>query len=400
MTIPSLSPSPVSRRGKMSPPKVGPRAFPVVSLREGDEVKFSAALARSKQKTDRVVGKALLTALAGAASLTCLAGPAMAQVPPGIEPLVLETVSQSDLFRSEPDLLRLDLPLEPMARDTTKTKFGVQLNSVNDFMPDAWTGWLGGPEHKIPDGTAFDDDGFTAEVQLLGNLQQGNEEWVMGGRVVMVTQPGSRYPFAEDYQGLRADIGEVVVQRNLRTRLSSETVLDYGVGGGLQFVGNVGGEDLQRWWHVAGPAGGRVGEDLQGNQVRDGFRAMPLMTGGAKLTHTVSPDLDVMFTTQASLPLGRGVGNIGFRAGLGKTVGPVNIEVGGKLDATWMAAPELDFHASSGLREGWYGRLEFEPGKWGGVYTQLETGGLRNEPVLTFGIRLGGGTGARLNPFW
>ena len=143
-----------------------------------------------------------------------------------------------------------------------------------------------------------------------------------------------------------------------------------------------------------------MGEDLQGSQVRDGFRTMPLMTGGAKLTYTVSPQMDLMLSTQASVPFGRGIGNVGLRAGVGKSVGPVNIEVGGKLDATWMEAPELGFHATSGLREGWYGRLEVEPGKWGGIYTQLETGGLRNEPVLTFGIRIGGGTEARLNPFW
>ena len=400
MTIPSLSLHNAPRLRKKSPPKIGPKALPALSSRKKDEVKFSAALDTGKQKSGGTVGKALLTALAGTAALTGITGPAMAQVPPGTEPLVMETVSQSGLFRNEQDLLRLDLPLEPVPTDTTKTKVGFQLNSVNDFMPDAWTGWLGGPGHKIPDGTAFDDDGFTAEVQLLGNLQRGNEEWVVGGRIAMVTQRGSRYPYAENYQGLRADIGEVVVQRNLRTRLSPEVTLDYGVGGGLQFVGNVGGEDLQRWWHVAGPAGGRVGEDLQGSQVRDGFRTMPLMTGGAKLTYTVSPQMDLMLSTQASVPFGRGIGNVGLRAGVGKSVGPVNIEVGGKLNATWMEAPELGFHATSGLREGWYGRLEVEPGKWGGIYTQLETGGLRNEPVLTFGIRIGGGTEARLNPFW
>lgn len=419
--ITTTLPTKFSRIRKMSPPKL-PGASKANSQVKPDKVDLSLARAKSDTPKSNSVGKVFLTATAGAAALTAVAGPAMAQSPPGTEQLVAETVQDIDLFDYQESKKPLDLSLDsiqiqdslgldtmslekdtlsvrfPISNDTTKV--GVQINSINDFMPDSWTDWLGGPQHKTPDGSAFDDDGFTAEVQILTNFQKENSEVVVGGRLVMVTQPGSREPFAEDYEGLRTDIGEFVVQKNLRTKLNDRITLDYGLGGGVQAIGDVGGESFQRWFHEVGPAGGRVGSDLQGNQVTDSFRLMPLVTGGAKVSYEVSPDLDITLRTQASVPLGEGIGNVGFRAGVGKSVGDFNFEVGGKLDATWVDAPELDFHAKSGVREGWYGRVEYEPADWGGFYTQLETGGIRNEPVLTFGVRIGFGGQPRLSPFW
>jgi hypothetical protein len=398
-TLNPHSPTILSRR--KGPPRL-PKA--VAQEPSSPDTVNLAALAAPKEKS---LSKPLLGAMLAASALTALAGPAMAQSPPGLAPLVQPAAEEMivedlnfDLWNSEIDLSK-EPPFE-VASDTTKTKWGVRINSVNDFMPDAWTNWLGGPQHKTPDGTAFDDDGWTAEVQLETNFQNGNDEWVVGGRLAMITQKGSRVPYGEDYEGLRTDLGEFVVQRNFRTELNDRTTLDYGLGGGVQAIGNVGGESLQRWWHETGPAGGRLGDNLQGNQVTDSFRAMPLVTAGAKITYDIQPNLNINATTQVSAPLGRGLGNVGLRAGVGTRQGPFNFEVGGKLDATWADAPELSFHrdSASGIREGLYGRVEYEPGKWGGIYTQLETGGLRNEPVLTFGIRIGGGTSSRLSPFW
>lgn len=290
-----------------------------------------------------------------------------------------------------------DLGLDPPSESP---RIGFQFSSVNDFMPNGWTSWLGGPQHKIPDGTAFDDDGWTAEVQLLGNVRRGNTEWVGGARLATITQPGSREPFGPDYRGLRTDLGEVIVQRNQRTSLSSELTLDYGVGGGLQAIGNVGGEDMQRWWHNAGIVGGRTGTDLQGTQMNEGRGVMPVLTGGAKLTRSVNPYLDLIGSGQATLPVGRGLGVAGLRAGIGTHLGPLDLEAGGKLDAVWTDAPEFEFHDPSGVRGGWYGRAEYGIGERAGLFAQLETGGIRNEPVLTMGFRIGLGGKPLLNPFW
>lgn len=398
-TLNAHSPSILSRR--KGPPRL-PNA-----VAQTPASPDTVSLATQAAPKERTPNKPLMGAMLAATALTALAGPAMAQTPPGIGPLVQPAaeemiVQDLDLSLWEQDIdLRKEPPVE-IAADTTRTDWGVRFNSVNDFMPNSWTDWLGGTQHKTPDGTRFDDDGWTAELQLETNFQNGNDEWVVGGRLAMITQKGSRVPLGENYQGLRTDLGEFVVQRNFRTELNDRTTLDYGLGGGLQTIGNIGGEDLQRWWHEVGPAGGRLGTDLQGNQVSDSFRAMPLVTAGAKITYDINPNLNFNARSQVSAPLGRGIGNVGLRAGIGAQKGPLRFEVGGKLDATWVDAPELSFHpdSDSGLREGLYGRIEYEPGKWGGLYTQLETGGLRNEPVLMFGIRIGGGTSSRLSPFW
>lgn len=399
---------------RLSPPPRRAQTVKTAAPRSTDIV----ALSKKAKPTDvRSLSKPLLAALTGLTVLTAFAGPAAAQTPPGTAPLLqanIEHVMETPVGAHDGTLVAGDLRIEPPAdlrlepfeisSDTTKVKkaeadWGVQINSVNDFMPDSWTSWLGGPDHKIPDGSAFDDDGWTAEVQLITNFQKGDEELVVGGRLMMVTQPGSRAPFGADYQGLRTDVGEFVVQKNFREQLNDQLTLDYGVGGGVQAIGNIGGEKLQRWWHESGPVGGRVGDALQGNQMTDGFRVMPMLTGGARLNYNWNDAVDLRLTGQANVPVGNGMGYAGLRAGVGKEIGPFNLEVGGKLDGVWTGAEELSFHDPSGLREGLYGRLEYEPGKWGGVYTQLETGGLRNEPILTLGVRIGFGTKARLNPF-
>lgn len=407
-----------TRLPSLTAPSPPPRTAPATKKQdtpEPDQLALSAA-AKPLDKPKRGIGRHLLTAFTAVTALTALAGPAMAQSPPGTAPLVEQStplttdidfsqwsdlsVSATDL-RKDPDPIELRLGEYDLTTpsDTTKTKVGVRLNSVNDFMPDSWTNYLGGPEHKVPDGSAFDDDGWTAEVQLEANIQKGNSETVIGGRLMMLTQTGSREPFGADYQGLRTDVGEFVIQQNERISLGRETVLDYGIGGGVQAIGNVGGESLQTWFHEVGPMGGRTGPDLQGTYTSDGFRVMPMMTAGAKITHSLNQDFDLKASVQTNIPFGRGLGVAGMRAGIGTDIGPVNLEVGGKLDAAWTDAPEMHFHDVSGVREGLYGRLEYEPGKWGGIYTQIETGGFRNEPILSIGIRIGGGNSSRLSPF-
>lgn len=366
-----------------------------------DQVALSQQ-AKPLEHKERGLQGALLKALTGLTVLSAFAGPAMAQAPPGMAPLAYQTVEQVVETASLPsysDSLDLSLDTLPIVSDTTKTNVGVRFDSVNDFMPGSWTSWLGGPQHKTPDGTEFDDDGWTAELQLESNFQRGNKETVVGARLAMLTQPGSRPPLAADYQGLRTDVAELLAQRNTRLQFGAKATFDYGFGGGIQAIGNVGGESVQRFWHEHG-TGGRVGEDLQGNQVTNSFRVMPMVTAGAKLTYQLTDNVNAIAGSQASVPLGRGLGNLGLRAGLGTQHGPFSLEVGGKIDATWSGAPELSFHNPSGIREGLYAKLEYEPGKFGAFYTQLETGGLRNEPVLSIGFRIGGGRQSRLSPFW
>jgi len=377
---------------KSGPPPVPKKPVPKKENPTFDSVDLERAAPRELE--EQGLKKPLLAALATVSAVTALtAGSGMLQAPEIQQELIVEA-EDLDLL-TEPDTINLTAA----KNDTTETKVGVQFSSTNDFMPDSWTNWLGRPEHKIPDGTAFDDDGWTAEVRLSANIQQENEELFVGGRLMMLTETGSRFPFGENYTGKRTDVAELVAQKNFRLQLDPQTTLDYGFGGGLQAVGNVGGESLQRWYHAEGPVGGRVGDDLQGHQVNESFRVMPLVTSGAKLTHQWHPNFDVVAGAQANVPVGRGLGVVGLKAGVGAEWRDFRVEGGAKLDATWGTAPEFYFADPSGVRPGAYGRLEYEPGKFGAFYTQLETGGFRNEPVLTFGIRFGGGTQPRLDPF-
>lgn len=400
--------SPFFRAG---PPQRADRAKlakPAAIAESVDRIALSQQAKALEPKENGLQGT-MLKALTALSVLSAFAGPAMAQAAPGMAPLAHQTVERvvetasvpsfADSFDLSVDTLPLREERMEILSDTTKTKVGVRFDSVNDFMPGSWTSWLGGPQHKTPDGLEFDDDGWTAEIQLESNFQRGNKETVVGARLAMITQPGSRAPFAPDYQGLRTDVAELVAQRNTRMQFGEKATFDYGFGGGLQAIGNVGGESVQRFWHEHG-TGGRVGDDLQGNQVTNSFRVMPMVTAGAKLTYNLTDNVNAIVGSQASVPFGRGLGNIGFRAGLGTQRGPFSVEVGGKLDATWSGAPELSFHDPTGIREGLYAKVEYEPGKFGAFYTQLETGGLRNEPVLSIGFRIGGGRQSRLSPFW
>jgi hypothetical protein len=110
--------------------------------------------------------------------------------------------------------------------------------------------------------------------------------------------------------------------------------------------------------------------------------------------------LDLKLGAQATVPLGRGLGNVGVLTSVEGSLGPASLEVGGRLDRAWSNAPELNFADPTGLRPGAFARLEVETPKLGGVFAQMDVGGLRNEPLLSVGIRIGGTSQARLNPFW
>jgi len=347
-----------------------------------------------------------LATLSAVSALTALAGPAAAQTPPGTGVLVQQSLESNPLeLSSDPccqapvtsEDLRAELP--STASDSSKTRFGTEFSFVNDNMPTAMTNLLGGPEHKTPDGNYFDDDGWTAELRLETNFQKGNSEVFVGGRLMMATETGSYDPANTEYTGKRTDVAEVLVQFNERQQLADATTLDFGLGGGLQGVGQLGGESVQRWWHEDGFLGGRTGTNLQGDQTNDSFRVIPVVTAQGKLTQDLSANFKAQLSGQAIVPVGRGLGNVGLKAGVEGNWGPVSMEVGGKLDGSWSRAPELDFMNVDGVRPGLYTRLEVEANNLGRIYTQVETGGLRNEPILSVGIRIGGGSGARLSPF-
>ena len=238
--------NPVFLKRSAPPARQKPEAEAAVSSTDSASLSAAAQAPASPSKPNKI----LLTSLL---AFSALAGTAAAQTPPGTEGLIAEAVvdSTQNCCGNETVDLAKDKPEE--------TKFGVRMNFVNDNMPTALGEHLGGPEHKTPSGDYFDDDGWTAELSLEANWQKGNTETVLGGRLMMVTERGSWDSSNTDFSGRRTDIGELVLQRNFRTELGEKGTFDYGFGGGLQAIGDLGGEGVQRWWHETAPFGGRAG---------------------------------------------------------------------------------------------------------------------------------------------
>ena len=342
--------------------------------------------ARHQEKRSFPLGKVLATSFLAVSALSGTAAAAQT-TPPAEEISVTEKLCCQDSV----DLSKEDPPGE-------KTRFGLSGSFVNDNMPTFVSRNLGGPEHKTPDGDYFDDDGWTAALRLEANWQKKNSEYVLGGRLMMATERGAWQP-GPDFTGKRTDVGELVLQRNQRVELSESTTLDFGLGAGVQAVGQLGGESVQRWWHGTGLLGGRTGQALQGDQMSESFRVRPLLTGGVQVQHQLLEQLSLKSSAQALVPLGHGLGVVGLQAGLQTQLGPLSFEFGGKLDGSWSGADELSFMDVNGVRPGAYGSLSLEAKNLGSLYTRVETGGFRNEPTLTVGLRFGGGSKARLSSF-
>lgn len=337
----------------------------------------------------RGLRKALLTT----AMFVSLAGPVAAQVPVGTAPMLTDTAARIELVQQ--------LPAPKLVNDTLpKAKLGVRAYFINDNMPTLLSGALGGPNTLVPGTKYADDDGWTSELRLETTLTRPTRETFVGARLNIVTETGSWLAGNTGYQARRTDVGELVVQESFRKELSGGQTLDFGVGGGVQAFGNLGGESVQRWWHELGTFGGRTGEALQGNQVSENTRIVPIATAGINLTTASTHGLSLTAGAQTTIPFGSGLGYAGAKAGLKGDFGPLDVEVGGKLDAAWNMAPELDFHNPAGVRPGAYVRTEVQAGKVGGVFGKVEVGGVRQEPIFTVGLKIGLGNQARLNPFW
>lgn len=357
---------------------------PVSSM---DSVHISAKPPTLGQRLKNGLRKALLTT----AMFVSLAGPVAAQMPVGAAALLTEPT-------------RIELVQQQPARAVTdtlpKAHVGVRAYFINDNMPTFMSGALGNPNTLVPNSTYADDDGWTTELRLETTVTRPASETFVGARLNIVTETGSWQTNNPNYQGRRTDVGEVVVQQNFRKELSGGQTLDYGVGGGVQAVGNVGGESVQRWWHSLGTFGGRTGDALQSNQVTEGFRLVPIGTAGINLTTAPSHGLSLKAGAQTTVPFGSGLGYAGVKAGVKGDFGPVNVELGGRVDAAWNMAPELSFHNPTGIRPGAYLQAEVQAGKVGGIFTRAEVGGVRQEPIFTVGLKVGLGNQARLNPFW
>ncbi len=331
-----------------------------------DRLELSSAPPKMEHST-----KGLQRALLTVALLTSTAAAAAAQVPPP----VLET-SQS-------------------CCDSTATKgeFSLKLSVNNDNMPTFLSG-LVDREDRIPNSPYADDDGWTAAILLEGVHTRGDEQWVVGVGLNMLTETGSWDGTGQDR---RTDLGNLVVQRNFR-RQDHNSTFDWGLGGGLQAVGNLSGRSVQEWWHRSTPMGGRTGNALQANYTSEGARVIPLVTGAVRYNHQLGSGFEGTLGAQAMLPVGQGLAVGTLTSSVVKSLGPVRLELGGSLEAANSQAPETAFHDLNQVAPGAFLKVGTRVGKVGRVDLGLSKGGFRDEAQMTIALTFGGGSPARLSP--
>lgn len=297
---------------------------------------------------------------------------------------------------------KLQAPPETSS-DSTKTakkkaKWSGSVSEINDSLK--WGKGVLEDHEKTPGEKYSDDDGWTAELSFDLTKTQGDQQWVLAGRHAMLTQQGA-WVQAPDYQGFRTDLGEIALQKNLRVELNDRANLTYGFGGGLQATGNLGGRELQEWFHKKGGFGGRVGDDLQGNYTTNGLEFAPILTGGAGISYDLnsSGSLKALGQVQGTLALGPGFSNLRSEAGLEYAPFPrLSLESGVKLDASYANSRGMAFYDTNGVRPGAYAQVNLETLKGISFFTRFEDGGFRNEPVFSVGFKIGIGSKPWLNP--
>ena len=331
----------------------------------------------------------------GAVGMTALGiagacGPVAAQVkvtPHPEEPFRLSLADQVRMTRPDDRL--------PSAQ------WSVSASQQNDSMP-GWLEWVPTTNaNRIPGSRQFDDNGWTAEVRLQATRTQGDEQWTGGFRYSMLTQRGSWAPASPDYRGYRTDLGELVVQHNQRVELGNGSTLYYGLGGGLQSIGDLGGHTVQEQFHIHGGFGGRTGAALQTVNTTPGrTTVVPLVTAGVRLDQPLQfQDWSVRSSLYSSLALGQGMSSLQGQVGLNfQPTSRFNLEGGVMAAGVYSSHPAMDFMHHNGVRPGAYLESNYQVSKHVRAFGRVQTGGIQGEPVYMVGFAIGGGAGPWINP--
>jgi hypothetical protein len=325
----------------------------------------------------------------GALGVAGACGPAAAQVkvtPQPEEPIRLSLADQIRLQRPEND---------PPAQ------WSFSAAQQNDSMP-GWLEWVPtANSNRIPGRRQFDDDGWTAEVRLEATRTQGDQQWTTGFRYSMLTQRGAWAPVAPDYRGLRSDLGELVMQHNQRMELGNGSTLYYGVGGGLQAIGDLGGHTVQEQFHIHGGFGGRTGAALQRFNTTPGhYDVLPLVTAGVRLDQPLGQsDFALRSSLYSSLAVGRGLSTVQAQMGLNfQPTSRFNLEGGISASAVYSGNPAMDFMHHDGFRPGAYVESNLQLTRHVRAFGRVQTGGIQNEPLYSVGFSIGLGPNPWISP--
>ncbi len=291
----------------------------------------------------------------------------------------------------EPEPLETSISTQQEAEDDAE--WGVAFSHTNDSY--TVPGWISrGDDLRPYDDSETDDDGWTAELKIDVTRTQGNVQDVMSGRLSMLTEQGA-WLGGPDYQGRRADLGELTFQRNFKVPVNDRLEVVYGLGGGIQASGDLNGLEIQEWWHENGGFGGRTGSDLQRNYLDQSNDYAPLITGGVGARYRLNDNdtFALKGSVQSNIALGRGLSSA--RSEFGVEYQPherLTFEAGGKLDAVHSTSNHYDFYDVDGVRPGYYVKGQARLFRNVSVFGRIDDGGFRDEPVATIGIQIGGGS--------
>lgn len=288
------------------------------------------------------------------------------------------------------------------SRDGSRT----EIQYINDSFKDPFHWASDRDRNPVHDRT--DDNGWTSEIRIDHIRTQGDRQDVTSGRFTMLTERGSWVP-GPDYGGRRQDIAEIAHQRNFRIPVDERTDIHYGVGGGVQLVGPMGGRHIQEFWHEHAPFGGRLGEEegLQYNYTTNHVSVSPMVTGGVGVFRRLDADgrWEARSTLQATLPVfGNSLGAV--RAELGMRGYPGErwtVDAGVNVTGVYTNGSALDFVDTNGVRPGFHVSAEYRLTDHITPFARMDFGGLRDEPVYSIGVSInfgGKGEKARLDPLW
>lgn len=319
-------------------------------------------------------------------------GPVAAQVkvtPHPEEPIRLSLADQVRLSRPDDNV------------HPPSAQWSVSGSQQNDSMP-GWLEWVPtNAANRMPGSRQFDDNGWTAEVRLQVTRTQGDDQWTGGLRYSMLTQRGSWEPASPDYQGYRTDLGELVLQRNQRVELGNGSTLYYGLGGGLQSIGDLGGHTVQEQFHLRGGFGGRTGGALQSVNTTPGQATLtPLVTAGVRLDQPLRfQDWSLRSSLYSSLALGQGMSSVQGQLGLNfQPNSRLQMEGGVMAAGVYSNHPAMNFMHPNGVRPGAYVESSYQVSKHVRAFGRVQTGGIQGEPVYMVGFAIGAGPGPWIQP--
>jgi hypothetical protein len=272
------------------------------------------------------------------------------------------------------------------------------------------------PDRRDPNGGnqlggLSDDDGRTMSFNATQALtsEATNQQLVFATHYEMLTQDGAQ---EDRSKNRRADLLTNILQYNQRFDLGSGVQFYAGVGAGIQTSGDIGGLQLQEWFHTElgkGFGGRTQAGGLQNNFATEGSQTAPAFSAGVGITAQTRNEQGWFAEGSAQLSGVAGLGSQGASSaqfGVGAKAGLENVfslSAGAQYSLTAANGSYLQFAPIGEAQLGGTVRLQIDALKLLGipvspfVMYQNNSGGYA-DTQYTIGFVIGTGSGAWLAP--